>query len=51
MMLHRHFEPGDRAALTTTEELSGRSGGKHVSDGLPSDEDKPKRGRRKKTET
>lgn len=49
MMLHRHFEAGnDKTPLTKTDDLSKRHDEEFVSDIFPPDEDKPKRGRRKK---
>lgn len=51
MMLHRHFEAADdRKTMTTTDDLSGKSGEEFVSDIFPPEEDKPKRKSRKKSE-
>ena len=50
MMLHRHFEQDDPANMTTTAVLNGE-GEDYVSEIFPpAEEEKPKRGRKKKTE-
>ena len=52
MMLHRHFEGEVKhKPLTKASDLSGKSGEEFVSDTFPPDEDRPKRGRRKKSES
>lgn len=50
MMLHRHFETEHRENMTTRKVLKGEGKEEFVSDIFPPEEEKPKRGRRKKTE-
>ena len=50
MMLHRHFEDEKRKNMTTLEDLNGGEKEEFVSEIFPPEQEKPKRGRRKKTE-
>ena len=51
MMLHRHFENEKSVNMTTTADVSQKNEGEDfVSEVFPPEEEKPKRGRRKKTE-
>lgn len=51
MMLHRHFENEKSNNMTTLKDVSlNKEGEDFVSEVFPPDEEKPKRGRKKKTE-
>lgn len=51
MMLHRHFENEKSKNMTTLKDVSlVNEGEDFVSEAFPPDEEKPKRGRKKKTE-
>ena len=50
MMLHRHFETEPSENMTTHAVLQGEKKEEFVSEIFPPEEEKPKRGRKKKNE-